>query len=91
MLRAPSFAAGDRSGPSALAAVTLGRWRAVDWLCAAAVLLLVAALVSVWRARAHSRRARIVWTVVVIVLPIVGPLAWFATGRERRRGPPPPA
>lgn len=74
-----------------LAAFPLGRgWGVLGWLIAVAALLLVAGLASVWRARGYSRRARVVWTVLVIALPIIGPLAWFVAGRERHHAPPYP-
>lgn len=57
----------------------------LTWSVSVAVLLLVLALVSIWHAHGHSRRAKIVWTVVAVVLPIVGPLAWAIAGRESRR------
>ena len=55
------------------------------WLGAAAALLLAAALPSIWLGRRHSRKVKVIWTVIAVVVPIVGPLAWFALGRERKR------
>jgi len=55
------------------------------WIAVFAVVLLVLALVSIWHASGHSRRAKIVWTVVAVILPIVGPIAWAVAGRESRR------
>jgi len=55
------------------------------WVIAGAALLLVLALISIWHAHGHSRRAKIVWTVVAVVLPVVGPIAWALAGRESRR------
>ncbi|HEX6814364.1 MAG TPA: PLDc N-terminal domain-containing protein [Gemmatimonadaceae bacterium] len=55
------------------------------WIAVAAVVLLVLALASIWHASGHSRRAKIVWTVVAVILPIIGPVAWLAAGREPRR------
>lgn len=55
------------------------------WTAVLAVVLLVAALVSIWHASGHSRRAKVVWTVVAVILPIVGPIAWAVAGRESRR------
>lgn len=54
------------------------------WLLALALLLCLVALVSIWIGRYHSAASKLVWTFVVILLPIVGPLAWFALGWERR-------
>lgn len=54
------------------------------WLAVLAIIAGVTALASIWLGRHHSRSAKIVWTVIVLVLPIVGPLAWFLLGFERR-------
>ena len=45
----------------------------------------VLALVSIWRSREHSLKARLVWTGIVAVVPLLGAGAWFLLGRERRR------
>lgn len=50
----------------------------------AALVIDLAALVSVWRSRGHSLKARLVWTALVGLLPVVGAGAWFVLGRERR-------
>lgn len=52
-----------------------------------AVILLVAALVDVIRIEPSRVRAlpKGVWAVIVVVIVIVGPILWFALGRERRR------
>jgi len=54
------------------------------WLLVTAGVLCVVALASVWSGRYHSTAARIVWTFVVILIPILGPIAWFLLGWERR-------
>lgn len=51
----------------------------------AAITLLAAALLSIWLGRRHSRKAKVLWTVLVVLLPIAGPVAWFVLGREKRR------
>ena len=56
------------------------------YLVAAAVLIDLAALLSIWRRPFHSTKAKIVWTLIVAVLPVLGAVAWLALGRERRRG-----
>jgi hypothetical protein len=53
---------------------------------AAAIILLASALLSIWLGRHHSRKAKIVWTVIAFVLPVLGPIGWFVLGREKRRG-----
>lgn len=57
----------------------------VPWLYALAVLVDVLALVSIWTSTLHSARAKLLWTVIVALLPFLGALAWFPLGRERRR------
>lgn len=61
-----------------------GSWDWPLWLLALAVILCLAALITVWLGRHHSIASRILWTFVVILIPIVGPLAWFTLGWERR-------
>jgi hypothetical protein len=51
---------------------------------AAAIILLASALLSIWMGRRHSRQAKVLWTVIVIVIPVLGPVGWFVLGRERR-------
>jgi hypothetical protein len=52
---------------------------------ALAALAAAAALLSIWRSRAHSSKVRLIWTVLAVLLPFVGPLAWLLHGRVRRR------
>jgi uncharacterized membrane protein len=54
------------------------------WLLALALVLCLAALISIWIGRHHSAASKILWTFVVILIPILGPIAWFALGWERR-------
>jgi hypothetical protein len=49
-----------------------------------ALILDVAALASIWKGRKHAMRAKLIWTVMVAVLPLLGAVAWFALGREPR-------
>ena len=53
------------------------------WFGVTAVVADLAALASIWHGR-HSLRSRLVWTAIVAVMPILGAVAWFALGRERR-------
>ncbi len=52
-----------------------------------ALVIDVLALVSVWRSRAHSLKARLVWTAIVALFPVLGAVAWFVLGREKRDSP----
>lgn len=55
------------------------------WVLLVAALLDVAALVTIWMGRRHSRQAKTLWTIIVLVLPVLGALGWFILGHERRR------
>lgn len=55
------------------------------WFVAVAVMTGVGALMSIWIGRHHSIQAKVLWTIVALWLPIIGPLAWFLLGRERWR------
>jgi hypothetical protein len=50
-----------------------------------ALLVDLAALASIWRGPHHSAKAKIVWTLIVAVLPVLGAVAWLALARDRRR------
>ncbi|MGO1950931.1 MAG: PLDc N-terminal domain-containing protein [Mycobacteriaceae bacterium] len=50
---------------------------AVAWL-----VLIIAALNSIFRHRRLSGTAKAVWTLLVFAFPILGPCAWFIWGRE---------
>ncbi|MFJ3383421.1 MULTISPECIES: PLDc N-terminal domain-containing protein [unclassified Curtobacterium] len=49
-----------------------------------ALLLALAALVSLIRSRAIAGRRLLGWALVVILVPIIGPAAWFVV-RSRQR------
>ncbi|HEX6630740.1 MAG TPA: PLDc N-terminal domain-containing protein [Gemmatimonadaceae bacterium] len=58
----------------------------VRWYVGLAILVIdLGALVSIWRSDLHSTRAKLLWTLIVAALPVLGALAWFPLGRERRR------
>ena len=61
-----------------------GLWSWPFVLIIVAVVLCVTSLISIWTGRYHSTAARIVWTIVAIIIPILGPVAWFLLGWERR-------
>lgn len=50
------------------------------------VALMIMALVSVARsAKKLTATQALVWTVLIIFLPVLGPTAWFAIGRQTAR------
>lgn len=65
-------------------------WYAIPLLHAA---LLVAAVLTIVKAPFLSPIERVTWTIVSIVIPILGPLAWlafyFTDARRRRQRPSP--
>jgi hypothetical protein len=50
---------------------------------AAAIILLAGALLSIWLGRGLSRKSKLVWTVMAVFVPILGPIGWFVLGREK--------
>ena len=50
------------------------------------VALALVAVVSVARARHIGIPAKVGWTVVVLFLPVFGPLLWFAAGQRYTYG-----
>ena len=41
-----------------------------------------AALLSIWLGRHHAPRVKVIWSVIVVVVPIVGAIGWFVLGRQ---------
>lgn len=58
---------------------------AAGWGLLVAVALDVAALATIWTGRRHSAKAKALWTILVLLLPILGAIGWFLLGHERRR------
>ena len=54
------------------------------WLIALVVLVDALALLAIAASRAHARKVKVIWAVIVLLLPVVGGVAWLAIGRERR-------
>jgi hypothetical protein len=54
------------------------------WIFLALFLLAVVALRSVWKSVGHARKVKVIWSAIVLV-PLLGPIGWFALGRDRRR------
>jgi hypothetical protein len=55
------------------------------WLFAAWAIGSAAALLSIWLGRHHAPRVKVIWTVLVIAVPILGALSWFILGHQRRK------
>lgn len=54
------------------------------WLIALVVLVDLLALLAIAASRAHARKVKAIWAVIVLLIPVGGALAWLAIGRERR-------
>jgi hypothetical protein len=65
--------------------VTPDGWGVTTWIVAATLLLNILAILTIWVGPKHSRQAKTLWTVIVLLLPILGALGWFVLGQERRR------
>ncbi|MHB1224266.1 MAG: PLDc N-terminal domain-containing protein [Gemmatimonadaceae bacterium] len=55
------------------------------WIGLTLILIDLVALATIWLSKRHSTSAKLVWTAMVVVLPVLGALAWVALGRERTR------
>lgn len=41
----------------------------------------VLAILDVWK-REYSMEKRLLWTIVIILLPLIGPIAWYMVSRK---------
>ena len=46
------------------------------------LVLLIAALVTIVKHPDASTTAKVIWVLIVVIFPILGPLVWFVTGRS---------
>ena len=53
-------------------------------LVALVVLVDLLALLAIAASHAHARQVKVIWAVIVLLLPVAGAVAWLAIGRERR-------
>lgn len=56
----------------------------------AAFVLFVAALVSIVRAPRASTAEKVIWVIVVLILPLLGSIVWFVVGRRFATAGDPP-
>lgn len=42
----------------------------------------IVVLVSIWREKKDSLATKIIWTLVVLLMPYLGPLLWLVFGKE---------
>ncbi len=55
------------------------------WIGLVLILIDLVALATIWLSPRHSTKAKLVWTAMVVVLPVLGALSWAVLGREPRR------
>lgn len=44
--------------------------------------LFISALISIARNRTHTSGGTVVWALIVLAVPVLGPVLWFAVGRR---------
>ena len=54
------------------------------WLVALVVLVDLLALAAIAGSRWHAPKVKGIWAAIVLLLPVLGAVAWLAIGRERR-------
>ncbi|MDZ7933062.1 MAG: PLD nuclease N-terminal domain-containing protein [Rhodococcus sp. (in: high G+C Gram-positive bacteria)] len=57
-------------------------WNAAPAGGAIALVLFIVALLSIARESSLSGLAKIAWSLVAFILPIIGPILWFAIGKR---------
>lgn len=56
-----------------------GAW---GFVMSAGVALVVAALISVACNKKYSSGGTVIWTLIILALPVLGPILWFWIGRK---------
>jgi drug/metabolite transporter (DMT)-like permease len=51
----------------------------------AGVALFIAALISVARNKTYTSAGTVIWTLIILALPVAGPVLWFLMGRKPSR------
>ena len=54
------------------------------WLVALVAVVDLLAIVAIAASRAHAPKVKVIWSAIVLLLPVLGAVAWLAVGRERR-------
>lgn len=55
-------------------------------LAVAQLILFIAGVVSVLGSDRYSAAGKLIWIVVMLFLPIIGPIVWFIVGRNVKQG-----
>lgn len=69
---------------------SLGGW---EWIVLFVLpfVLFVSAMVSIARHRMASGTEKVLWVLVSLIFPVLGPILWFAIGKKSSRGASAPA
>jgi ABC-type molybdate transport system permease subunit len=57
-------------------------WGILGFFLILNAIVFIAALVSIARNRTHTSGGTVVWALIVLALPILGPILWFLIGRR---------
>jgi len=57
-------------------------WSILGLVLIAGVVLFVGALISIARNGTYSSGGTVVWALLVLALPVLGPVLWFLIGRK---------
>ncbi|UZX02138.1 hypothetical protein F8G81_05530 [Arthrobacter sp. CDRTa11] len=58
----------------------------LGFMLMAYAVLIIAALISIARNRTYTSGGMLVWALIVLALPVLGPVLWFLTGRRPSPG-----
>ncbi|MCA0297275.1 MAG: PLDc N-terminal domain-containing protein [Actinobacteria bacterium] len=64
---------------------SLGGW---EWIIifVLPMILFICAMVSIAKHRAASGTEKVLWVLVSLIFPILGPILWFAIGKKSSNG-----
>lgn len=57
-------------------------WSLMGLLLIAGLVLFVGALINIARNRTYTSGGTVVWALIVLALPVLGPVLWFLIGRR---------
>lgn len=65
---------------------SLGGWEWVILVFVVFPVLFISALVSIARSKAASGTEKGIWILISLVVPVIGPILWFAVGKRASQG-----
>lgn len=70
---------------------SLGGWEWVILFFVVIPVLFICALVSIARSKAASGTEKGIWILISFIVPVLGPILWFAVGKKASQGAGSPA